>query len=781
MKKDSLKKTVELFVSMHTKCLRNLSFVLGLILSVLLTSCDKDDLFIADVDYETEQSDGTMIVEAWASEYKIEIKSDGDWYLETDDRFFHPYPNSGSGNSTILLDVETNQSEERKVGSLTIVFPGHEELNKTILIEQKWEGDYDDNAADKITTSNKIYAVGYSYDATGEWASPNSVKIQIFNTKKLFDEEKLVLGPTQVSLVENTITGSSISDMTNALAVKADVKGGFGKFKAEANASFDMNHAKNSNYEYATTYFNLDVRSASFDVDVETLCDFYMTDDAWYAINGVPRENDRTHKKKVSYPSTPEGFKKLMEYVGSHVIVSAKLGGRVRHSMEIDISKITSSYDVKAFAKASYDGVFASGGGSVDEKFKQSYEDNRKNINIRLNVLGGDESKAKALGSNSGFTKDNLDAWVQSVTDVNMALIDFDKSSLIPIYELVDTTLTVAEDGVDGKIRKQMLQQYMTGAGMAEDFSSYDCGTVTEFEVPIELYVGAESDGNETLVYDITIDGQYVGQICREYIPNINRDGKVTVVYPVINNVPRYNMGFFIGNNSHKPARVAWDGTNVTIQEYADLNYMFDAPVLYLRGASISTEKPEGTIHVRGTVSPSYLKLNINHLYPLVKIFNKVWTRRDYRETSKSTGVPMSAESDFVFTSDGSDGIVYYSEVVVTDKELAPVGWRVPSSTDYIEIKNKLEANNLTNIGRFFLEENGPGKLGYAASFYGWWWRDNTLLNGTHFNNGEDFTQAEYLTSDQHHIRIKKDGGFEVCKFNNSTEHYYMSIRLIKN
>ena len=731
------------------------------------SACSNDDElgFVADVEFNTEQSNGAMLVEAWASEYTFEVKSDGEWKLETTDRFYELSVKSGSGDATIRLQAEDNQGEERKVGCLTVVFPGHEELNKTIYIEQKWAGDYDDNVASTIATSNKIYAAGYSYDATGEWASPNSVKMQIFDTKTLIEEGELNVGPTQISLVENIITGSSISDMTNALAVKANVNGGYGKFKAEANASFDMSHAKNSNYEYASTYLNLDVRVASFDLDLQTLCNDYMTDDAWFAINGVPRENKRTGRKTVSYPSDKEGFKKLIASYGTHTILSAKLGGRVRHSMEIDISKITSSYDAKAFAKASYDGVIASGSGSVDEKFKQSFNDNRENINIRLDVLGGDEMAAKALGSKDGFTKENLEAWVQSVTASNMALVNFDNSSLVPLYELIDESLTLEEDGVDGKARKQALKEYMEGREISRDFSDYDCGTVVGFEFS-EYEFNAEEG---ILINDVVVEGQLVGQICREYIPSINRDGMVTVIYPVINNVPRYNMGFFLGNNTHKPARVAWDGTNVAIEEYPDLKSVITGDMLYLRGASISPEIPEGTTSVTGYIDPMVVDLG-HSSYGAVKIFNHIWITQDFRGERDSTGNPIP---DLLIKK--KDGHVYYyaNYVIIPNNNtnLAPKGWRVATSTDYLEIQDKLSANGITNIARFFYN---PHLLGYNTQFVGWYNLDK-------FVEGDDYKHATYITHDGYRVGIHKDGGFSVEKLDQmELVNNWCSIRLVK-
>ncbi|MBP3535484.1 MAG: hypothetical protein J6J53_05665 [Muribaculaceae bacterium] len=726
--------------------------------ALFLSSCKDDELFIAEVEYPQETVDNVLTVDAWASEFPIEIKAESEWKIEKDSRFFRVSPESGTGNGTVTVYVQDNQGEERKDGTLSIIFPSHEDKNKELIIEQKCKSDYGEDFAANIGTSNKVYAIGYSYDATGEWASPNSVKIEIFDTKLLSEEGKHVVGPTQASLVENIITGSSISEMTNALAVKADVKGGFGKFKAEASASFDMNHAKNTNFEYATTYFNLDVRTASFDTDLMTLAEDYMTDDAWYAINGVPRENKRTHKKKVSYPSTTEGFKNLVEYYGTHVILSANLGGRVRYSMEADISKISSSFDIKAFAKASYEGAFVSASGSVDEKFKQSYKDNKQHVTIRLNVLGGDESKAKRLGASDGFKKSNLEDWVQSVTADNMALVGFNKGSLVPLYELIDESLTEEEEGVDGKARKEALKRYLEGGmGNDPDFSTYDCGTVTEFDINDINFSNAGS-----LVRDIVLDGQYVGQICNEYIPNINRDARVTVVYPVINNVPRYNMGFFLGNNSHKPARICWDGTNVAVEEYADLDFGAVSR-LYLRGASVSAVLSDGTTTKRGSVKDSYCEA-FGKSYRLVKIFNHVWLGEDWQATKKSDGTSLTPGNGII---EHENRYYYWGRILGKDIKMPPSGWRFPKTDDYNAIKSKLSANGINEIGKAFKR---GGVLGFD------------ITNWQTYDRGWQDSYVEYITStylDEYNgclVRISKDGGFDIT----DAVRQYSSIRFIK-
>ena len=739
------------------------------IVAVAFTACT-DDNFLADVTLPAEATGNKMVVDAYAHDFTFDIKTEGQWKVESNSRFLHVSPTEGTGNATVTVSVQNNQSDERKEGNLTIVFPGHEEENKTITIEQKYAGDYGENAADIIDTSNKIYAVGYSYDCTGEYASPNSVKMEVFDGKAMMEDNVLAVNTVQASLSYNTITGSSVSEMTNHLTVKANVKGGFGKFKAEANASFDMDHVKNSNYEFASTYFDLEVRRASLSKDFETLKNDYMTDDAWNAINGVPVKNKRGITK-VAYPSNKEGFKKLIEQYGTHVIVEAGLGGRVRYSMSVDISDINSTYDIKAFAKASYAGVVTADG-SVDEKFKQSFKDHKKNLNIKLNVLGGDEALAKKLGTEEGFNKTNLNAWIESVTKDNMALVSFGNKSLVPIYELVERNATVENGGFDGEERYNLLKRYMEGDEIATDFSIYDCGTVTEFNVP--SFENAAY--NQTLIKDIVIDGQYVGQVCNEYIPNIDREKRVTVVYPFINNKARYNMGFFLGNNSHKPARVAWDGTDVHVEEYADLDFG-KVTKLYLRGSSITATPPEGTTAIPATaVKDEFLEgvrfsksggpggVNEIGYYPLVKIFNRIWTREEY-----CSSVDGNAGRQVNVTMDGKTvtvGREYYPKRNVTNSNNFPKGWRVAKSSDYTDMTNKLVANGHSQPALALF--NG-GVTGFNVYFVGYW---DDGSNG--YNN--NFDQMWLVTSDGKGFLMHKTGSVQMGDFNYNRH----CIRLVK-
>ena len=727
---------------------------------VTLAACSSSDVekYVADVTLPagTEKTaDADILVEAAAHEFTLNIQTEGEWKAESDSRFMYCKTESGKGNATLTVAVQDNESSDRKTGHILITFPGHEELNKTITVAQQYAGDYGGNAV-IINKGNQVYAVGYSYDTTGEWANPNSVMKQVFDTKHLIEREALSLGPVQMSLRKSTVTGSTMSEISDQLSAKASVKGSYAGFTGEVGASFDMSHAESSNYEYAITYIDYTIARAQLTMSVGSMKKEYMMDDAYRAINGLDPDY-------ASNPDNQDGIKRLISEYGTHVIMSADLGGRVRSKMEVDITKITSSYDINAYVEASYDGVVEASG-RVENDYKQSFQSNKNAVKLTADVLGGEKTKADSVGSTDGFTKKNVDAWQQSVDSLNMALINFDEKSLLPLYELVDQSIP------GGPERYKELFDYLE-SGLAKDQSGYFCGTTFKFDVPT-----FDDKYNSTLVKDVYLDGQWVGRICNEYVPKVNIDSRVTVIYPVINNKPRYNMGFYLGDGrSHKPARVSWSTAGESLYSYEDLKFE-NVKTVYMRGTSIKSVPPKNTTVVpTDDIRDAYLKGlrmgnngNKESNYPIVKIFNKVWTRSDY-----CRGADGNVGRDLKVKQDGDDVDVwaeYYPPTNVINTALFPIGWSVASQSDFFNMWQILTATNQHPLPGLALLNGGV--TGFNVYFLGWYdCISNVWANG-------DF-HMEYFTKDLKHVAIRSDGLFLIQ--DGDASNWKMCVRLVQD
>ncbi len=664
----------------------------------------------------------TLVFDMMDSTYDFKIEADGKWRIEDRTRFVQSISqDSGEGNATIQMRLARNYLDRRHVGRLRIVFPEDTSQNKTMTIVQKYKGDYDDNA--DVDVANDIYVVGFGYNAiTGGYANIESIEAEIFDTEELIKKKSITYGSNKFSYNTTSITGSTISDISFNLATTANVEGSVAGFSAEMKSSFDMSKAKKNNYEYALTYINYETQTVKTTKALKELRKKKnMNVFAYYAINGLVDEDS----DEPDYPSTNEGFRELISDFGSHVVMEARLGGRIRQAMTADVSKITSSYDMNAFAKAAYKG-FVDADASVDTKMKQSFEENRSSLDIRVDILGGDKKLASKLTSKD-VDPESVEKWKKSVTDgTDAALIGFSNKGLKPLYELIDESL-----GPEAKERKQKLKAYMESKQFASDFElGYDCGTVTEIDVP-----KIEDNDTNTLIKDIFLNGQLVAKATLEFVPLLNIKEKVRVVYPVINNKVRFNLGFYIGDKDHKPARVSWDGTDVSIVEYENMDFGA-AKKLYIRGASVTSVPPEGTEPHAGTVEDAYLASKIinknisadfDYNYPLVKIFDHVWIRQDYASSTTRKGFFRQPGSGQVVGSNPMWRKYDATEV----EEYVPLGWKIPSDTVFKSIENEFKKNGLSNIGKAMLRkkdcdsEKECGLLGFSAVK----WNDNRTRN----------------------------------------------------
>jgi hypothetical protein len=275
----------------------------------------------------------TLVFDMMDSTYDFKIEADGKWRIEDRTRFVQSISqDSGEGNATIQMRLARNYLDRRHVGRLRIVFPEDTSQNKTMTIVQKYKGDYDDNA--DVDVANDIYVVGFGYNAiTGGYANIESIEAEIFDTEELIKKKSITYGSNKFSYSTTSVSGSTISDISFKLATTANVEGGVAGFSAEMKSSFDMSKAKKNNYEYALTYINYETQTVKTTKALKELRKKKnMNVFEYYSINGLVDEDS----EEPDYPSTNEGFRELISDFGSHVVMEARLRGRIRQAMTSD-------------------------------------------------------------------------------------------------------------------------------------------------------------------------------------------------------------------------------------------------------------------------------------------------------------------------------------------------------------------------------------------------------------------------------------------------------------
>lgn len=700
------------------------------ILAVGTSSCSEDAISHGNIDYSLPEGTAIDAIENYAHSFPMEINADGEWNIQYDyttgGQICYTVPDKGVGDATIRVYVYDNATEQRRENILYIVDSKTDEAKQELTLIQKSLADNEDNEISKMVEGARRLGIGYGYNTLGQLADANSVATNaIIDYQYVNEDKKLTTSGVQVKYESDTYTGSTASELSNKLSSSFNLEVKYCGFKGEVGASFNMNDYSSNETEYAIGYVDVAQQVLTLEMGAADIIANYMNDKAYNHINGLEIVGRRKNVPS-DYPSTYDGIQKLVKAYGTHLVTQARVGGRLKYVTTVDVSKIEGEYDLEAFAKCSYKNSFVKVSGEVADTLKQSYEKNSSHCKTTVLVQGGKSDKAMAIttAKSDSDREKAVQNWTSTLTDeANQTIVGLTENGLIPLWELVDTDLP---GGVE---RRNMIKDYIQGNQIENDYTTNSMNYISGTTVYIDQIpeFGALNQWYETAVMDVYNGSQWVGRICKECIPLLDRNNRVTIIYPVLNNQPKYNMGVYLGDAFHKPAKVCWNGMKLSISEISDASYKNNAKV-YLRGKNV-TLTTDAKSTVRAKVEGKYLTAGQDGQYGLVKIMDKIWTIRNYNEQHGSDGTFSKGWwSDY----SGSFGFSLYA---VRQSYFPPIGCRVPKSADYQDIIDYLLKNGMNGaeIGRAFIASNdGVGVLGYRA---------------TRHDNDKD--KVDYWTSDE--------------------------------
>jgi hypothetical protein len=160
---------------------------------------------------------------------------------------------------------------------------------------------------------------------------------------------------------------------------------------------------------------------------------------------------------------------------------------------------------------------------------------------------------------------------------------------------------------------------------------------------------------------------------------------------------------------------------------------------------------------------------DVDHNYPLVKIFDHIWIRQDYAGSITRKGLFRQPGSGDVFWSSAAPIWRRYDATEV--EEYVPLGWKIPSDTVFKSIENEFKKSGLSNIGKAMLRkkdcdsEKECGLLGFSAVK----WHDSRSLNFYGYVNPDGKIGS---------VDIMYDAS--VLDYNNYYDHSVVQLRIIQ-
>ncbi len=242
------------------------------------------------------------------------------------------------------------------------------------------------------------------------------------------------------------------------------------------------------------------------------------------------------------------------EKYGTHLVVSSNLGGMCELQMAINrdscvdkdyatqqvseyilgkkVTKTTSSKVLKELPQhhIQYQGKISVKGGS-------------KTVGDALHKVFDDKQEKEVKISDGDYYK-----WAESCSiDPNAYNAAFIGGRYLPLYQLFD-------DATTRRVLRKVYETYLKKEAPDQEVKEPDYGVLSV----------AGNYGPDVRV--ATLNNVKAAILCQEYVPSIRSDKPCVVAYPLIRDTndiarPFLASGLFVGDESHRPGRVIWEGS----------------------------------------------------------------------------------------------------------------------------------------------------------------------------------------------------------------------------
>ena len=244
-----------------------------------LTSC-QDDLSTEELKANATvpsllNTADLQALNTYSYEVPFEVKAKGEWRIdfewEDGEQICYASPKQGKGDTKINICVLDNATDKHRTGEMIITDFGDNGKKTVVKLGQKSQ--LEDTRADKISTGNCIYGVGYGYNAMSGKLAAN----QIVKMADAIKDNILVTEGVRASYALREYKGSCFSQLCNNFKADASFSGKYFGFKGEAGASFDSKYLRESNRDYVISMVDVTTTQATLSYNRDQIIDA-MTD-----------------------------------------------------------------------------------------------------------------------------------------------------------------------------------------------------------------------------------------------------------------------------------------------------------------------------------------------------------------------------------------------------------------------------------------------------------------------------------------------------------------------
>jgi len=259
------------------------------------------------------------------------------------------------------------------------------------------------NVSDNVLPG--VEAIGAAYNPFLEYASADSITVQIFDWSKAgtkqvsFNSKYTIPTPVDAQQADTSYytnsSGSSIDKFQSNLANTGSISGGYNFFSGSLSVEYSAQSLAQSKNEFTRTQQTISLWSLRLAVTTDLRQ--YLRDDFLTYLDNMPLTNAAAEEFFNTY--------------GSHILTGIVMGGRAVLASATNKQTVDRSYSIDVVAQASYKGLI----GQLNAEDKLKYQQSMNNFSyfseINHHAVGGDG--VKALSAFEG--KEGFDSWKASV------------------------------------------------------------------------------------------------------------------------------------------------------------------------------------------------------------------------------------------------------------------------------------------------------------------------------------------------------------------------------
>ena len=244
------------------------------------------------------------------------------------------------------------------------------------------------------------------------------------------------------------------------------------------------------------------------------------------------------------------------EKYGTHVVVSSNLGGMIELQMEINRdSCIDKEYSTLQVCEEILGKQVVK---TVNSKLFKQTSNHHIQYQGQISVKGGTKEDADTLHRIFDDTKaaevkigdGDYYKWADNISIAPESYnATFVSGRYLPLYELFENADT----------RRTLRKVY-------ETYLKEQAPTQEVYEPPYGALPVEGNYGPDVRIASVVGGSDTAAILCHEYVPSIRSDKPCTVAYPLIRDKngdlrPFLYAGLFVGDESHRPGRVIWEGS----------------------------------------------------------------------------------------------------------------------------------------------------------------------------------------------------------------------------